>query len=464
MRRNKAEKMFSQLGMRFGLPSFLFFVFVLAPPGARGTTPSSPSDWLAIDPQADAEVYVLYLRARDLESHSSEEDLRSARDLYAQIIERDPDFALAHARLGVVLTNLARSDDEKATARREAEQALRLNPRLGEAHFALAKGFEGANDIPAAAREVDAALDDAPNDSQIVYLAASLHRRLGKWSQSLAEFRKAVLLDPRNLNAPTDLAYHLSQMRNWPEAIPAWDRALAIAPEWMFNKICRAYVDFWARGDLARANMLLKNTPLRYEGAFAQFLQWMRWDVSLIERNPDAAEEAIAAMTSDPLSYGYQIPAPKGYFRGCVALVRGDQITAQSEFEQARMKWEADLQARPNNARLHAQLGLVYAFMGKTKEAVREGNRAAEILPVSKDAFDGTGVQTMLAMIYARVGESGKCLALLRHLLSVPGGLNYETSITLNDLRQRWQWDPLRSNEEFNALIAGAEPATIAAK
>ena len=210
--------------------------------------------------------------------------------------------------------------------------------------------------------------------------------------------------------------------------------------------------------------MLLKNTPLRYEGAFAQFLQWMRWDVSLIERNPDAAEEAITAMTSDPLSYGYQLPAPKSYFRGCVALVRGDQITAQSEFEQARVKWEADLQARPNNARLHAQLGLVYAFMGKTEEAVREGKRAGEMLPVSKDAFDGTGVQTMLAMIYARAGESGKSVALLRHLLSVPGGLNYETSITLNDLRQRWQWDPLRSNKEFKALIAGAEPATMAPK
>ena len=430
-----AGKMFSQLGMRFGLPSFLFFVLILVQSDAGGTTSSSPSDWLAIDPKADAEVYVLYLRARDLESHSSDEDLRSARDLYEQIIERDPDFALAHARLGITLTTLARSDDEKAKARREAEQALRLNPRLGEAHFALAKVFEGAKDIPAAAREVDAALDDAPNDSQIVYLAASLHRRLGKWSQSLAEFRKALSLDPRNLNAPTDLAYHLSLMRNWPEAIAAWDRALAIAPEWMFNKICRAYVDFWARGDLARANVLLKNTPLRYEGAFAQFLQWMRWDVSLIERNPDAAEEAITVMTSDPLSYGYQLPAPKSYFRGCVALVRGDQITAQSEFEQARVKWEADLQARPNNARLHAQLGLVYAFMGKTEEAVREGNRAGEILPVSKDAFDGTGVQTMLAMIYARVGESGKSVALLRHLLSVPGGLNYETSITLNDLR-----------------------------
>jgi tetratricopeptide (TPR) repeat protein len=450
--------------MRFGLPSFLFFVFGLVQSGAKGTMPSSPSDWLAIDPKADAEVYVLYLRARDLESHLNEDDLRSARDLYEQIIERDPGFALAHARLGITLTNLARSDDEKAKARHEAEQALRLNPRLGEAHFALAKWFEGANDIPAAAREVDAALDDAHNDSQIVYLAASLHRRLGKWSQSLAEFRKALSLDPRNLNAPTDLAYHLSQMRNWPEAISAWDRALAIAPEWMFNKICRAYVDFWARGDLARANVLLKNTPLRYEGAFAQFLQWMRWDVSLIERNPDAAEEAITAMTSDPLSYGYQLPAPKSYFRGCVALVRGDQITAQSEFEQARVKWETDLQARPNNARLHAQLGLLYAFMGKTEEAVREGNRAGEIMPVSKDAFDGTGVQTMLAMIYARVGESGKSIALLRHLLSIPGALNYETSITLNDLRQRWQWDPLRSNEEFKALIAGAEPKTLAPK
>ncbi|MGI9086525.1 MAG: tetratricopeptide repeat protein [Chthoniobacterales bacterium] len=426
------------------------------------TCAASPPDAprLAIDRSVNAEVYVLYLRARDLETHQSMDDYRSARDLYLQATQLDPRFALAHARLGLVLSVLAKSPEEKAAARTEVERALSLEPHLGEAHFVLAEGFQAAGDNGSATHEIDEALRDAPDDSQIVYLAASLHRRQGKWDQSLAEFRKALSLDPRNLNAPTDLAYHLSQMRDWPAAVQAWDRALAIAPEWMFNKICRAYLDFWARGDLARANALLENVPVNYQGLFAEFLQWMRWDVSLIERNPAAAEEAIAAMTSDPLVYGYPPPTPKSYFRGCAALVRGDRDAAHAEFEQARAVWEAELLAQPKNARLHAQLGLLYAFMGRKEDALREGERASEIMPVKEDAFDGTGVQTTLALIYAQVGEAARSVALLRHLLAVPGALNYDTSITLNDLRQRWQWDPLRENAEFKALVASHEAFT----
>ncbi len=420
-----------------------------------------PTVEIPTDGKGNAAVYVLYLRGRELETHGSAQDINAARDLYEQALELDHSFALGHASLSIVLSDLATSSIEQDRALAEAEEALRLSPRLGEAHFARAKCLQVAGDPDSAAREIDAALQDLPNDTHIVYLAASLHRRQGKWEQSLAEFRKALALDPSNLTSATDLAYHLSQMRVWPAATQAWDRALGVAPEWMFNKICRSYVDLWAKGDTTRNKALLASTSLDYQGQFQTFLQWMRWDTSLIERDTKAAEEAVSAMTSDPLRYGYPVPAPKSYFRGCIEVVRGDREAALAQFEQARIKWEADLKARPEFAPLHAQLGLLYALMGKNGEAIREGEHAAEITPPSKDAFDGTGVQTVLAMIYARSDQPEKSIALIRQLLSAPGALNYETSVTLGDLRRRWQWDPLRTNPEFQEIINGPEPKTL---
>jgi hypothetical protein len=92
--------------------------------------------------------------------------------------------------------------------------------------------------------------------------------------------------------------------------------------------------------------------------------------------------------------------------------------------------------------------------MGKRDEAVREGRRAVELKPESKDAFDGAIMNACLALIYARVGENDLALALIERLLKIPGAVDsVDYSITLNDLRHRWEWDPLRNDPRFATLL-----------
>ena len=43
----------------------------------------------------------------------------------------------------------------------------------------------------------------------------------------------------------------------------------------------------------------------------------------------------------------------------------------------------------PNSAERHAYLGLLYAFLGRKDDAIREGRRAVELKPESADAYDG---------------------------------------------------------------------------
>jgi hypothetical protein len=102
---------------------------------------------------------------------------------------------------------------------------------------------------------------------------------------------------------------------------------------------------------------------------------------------------------------------------------------------------------------------LTCALLADKQRAISEGQRAVELRPESQDALDGTTMNAVLAMIYARTGENSRAIELLRHLMSVPGAVdtaNY--SITSQDLRSRWEWDPIRNDPEFQRLIAPQSP------
>src|SRR5206468_11073413 len=106
-------------------------------------------------------------------------------------------------------------------------------------------------------------------------------------------------------------------------------------------------------------------------------------------------------------------------------------------------------------ANRHANLGWFYAFAGRKEDAIREGRRAVELNPESKDAVDGSIMSSYLALIYARVGEKDLAIPLIEHLLKTPGAVDSaDYSITINDLKYRWEWDPLRTDPRFQKLIS----------
>ena len=82
-----------------------------------------------------------------------------------------------------------------------------------------------------------------------------------------------------------------------------------------------------------------------------------------------------------------------------------------------------------------------------------------ELKPESKEAFDGAIMNCCLALIYARVGENDLAIPLIERLLKTPGAVDsVDYSITLNDLKFRWEWDPLRDDPRFQELIPQHEP------
>ncbi len=132
------------------------------------------------------------------------------------------------------------------------------------------------------------------------------------------------------------------------------------------------------------------------------------------------------------------------------ALIYGymnNKEPARKYYEEARSILESKIEERPADARFHSSLGIAYAGLGRKEDAIREGKRAVELCPVSKEAWRGLDRLEALAKIYAMVGEFDAAIAQLESLLSVPGGL----SIPL--LRLDPAWDPLRDHPRFKQLL-----------
>jgi len=428
----------------------------------------SPEEKVQVEtkPTQNPNAYVLYLKARGYESNPDRlfEDYSVAERLYGEAIQHDPAFALAHARLSATIARIYHwfesTDDRKARVKTEAEKSLQLRPDLGEGHLALGLYYYWAEaNYEKALEEFGLAAAALPNDSDIGYFTAAIRRRQGQWNENLELLKKAQAVDPGNPNVAEEIAYTYSFLHDWPEAVRTQERVIAVAPDSVNAKVVRAYLDFWSQGSTATLKNVLGQIPPGVDPA--GLVTRARWDMAMIQKDYAAADQAMIACPLDQFQSGGQ-PTPKSFYRGCVALARGDEAAARTNFEATRTLFEAAVQEAPTNALRHANLGLLYSFMGRKEEAIREGQRAVELMPDSKDAVFGPWMTGYLAMIYARVGEADSALPLLERLLTSPGPVDYTNCcITQNDLRHRWQWDPLRNNPGFQKLLAEPAPKTI---
>ena len=97
-------------------------------------------------------------------------------------------------------------------------------------------------------------------------------------------------------------------------------------------------------------------------------------------------------------------------------------------------------------------LGLIDAALGRKEEALREGRRAVELLPVEKDAINGTSMIRSLANIAAWVGDKDLACEQLARASRLPSDLTY------GELKLLPTWDPLRGDPCFEKIVASLAP------
>jgi tetratricopeptide (TPR) repeat protein len=423
---------------------------------------------LETKPTDNPEAYALYLQARGREAtlNKSRSYEIATEQLYARAFALDPKFALAQARRSIVNSHLVFDADVKsrrAEARTEAEEALRLSPSLGEAHTALGLSlFWGDKDYGAALKHFSSAAATLPSEPQLLVYIAEIYRRQGRWRESLTTFERARDLDPRGEIVAMAAFSHL-MVRDWPGAVAGYNRALKLAPDSAYAKIGLSYLEIFQNSNPAAGRNILQTIPpgIDPNGMVTE----ARWDFAMLERDYAGAERILADFGSK--DFPRDGADPKTFYEGRTALARGDVESARHYFEAARPGFEEHLRNDPDDPQGHAQFGLLYAYMQRKEDALREARRALEMEPESQNAFHGASLAGNLALVCALVGEQNEAITLIERLLSTPGPVqmpDQPSNITLADLRLRWEWDSLRSNPRFQKILAEPEPKTILAK
>ncbi len=139
---------------------------------------------------------------------------------------------------------------------------------------------------------------------------------------------------------------------------------------------------------------------------------------------------------------------PKEILLAQMAGYRGKSLEARSQYEAARIILEREVHLHPGDARMRSSLGIAYAGLGRKEDAIREGRRAVDLLPITKEAMVVPLRMQDLAQIYLIVGDKKAALDEVEKLLSIPSYLSVPY------LRIDPLWKPLAKDARFQKLIA----------
>jgi len=419
----------------------------------------SLSEKLAIErpPTADLAAFDLYSRAKSL-GVVPETNLFPAAELLKQAVARDPTFFQAYCHLAYVHDELyhLRVDHTPARlalAEAAVEAAFRVRPDAGEVHLARAEHlYRGYLDYNGALRELEIARQTLPNDARLFELMGYVERRRpgGNQESALHNLERAVDLDPRNFLVLQQTALSYFFLGRYADEAAILDRMLAIRPDDAETKVTRAFVDLYWKADTSPLHQLMDEIRAKNHSAIQSVAAgWL--ECALAERDPAAAANALAAMGEDTL--GNTIPrySPR-FVQGLIARMTKDDATARNAFTAARAEQEKLVRADPDDAGALCVLGLIDAALGRKEEALREGWRAVELLPVEKDSTNGTRVIGVLAIIAAWIGDNDLACEQLA------GVVRRRNEISYGELKLLPFWDPLRGEPCFEQIVASLAP------
>jgi serine/threonine-protein kinase len=429
----------------------------------------SPSEKSAIErpPTNDITAFDLYTRAENLlltatESGAGKADSLQAIDLLNQAVARDPSFFQAYCRLaeahdGLYSAGYDHTSARLALAEAAIEAASRLRPNAGETHLARARNiYQGYRDYDGALAELELARQTLPNDSRVFELTGYIQRRQpGRYEEATRTLERAIDLDPRNVVVLQQIpAFNYRRLRRYADAKSAWDRLLAITPDDVSAKAERAMVDLEWKGDTRPLHQMIDSIRATNPAAVQRIAE--RWIIcALAERDAAAANNALIASGENPIGLSSEnVFFNRPFVEGVIARMTKDDAKARSAFTAARAEQEKIVKAQPNYGPALCVLGLIDAGLGRKEEALREGRRAVELLPVEKDAPEGVDMVKYLAMIAAWIGDKDLACEQLAMAIRGPSNLSY------GDLKLLPLWDPLRGDPRFEKIVASLAPKT----
>jgi TolB-like protein/Tfp pilus assembly protein PilF len=408
---------------------------------------------IALAPTTDLTANDLYAQAKKLEFEAPEhQSVLQAIQLLEQAVARDPNFVLAYCALARMHLILFWGGYDHTPARRELanaaiQKAVHLQPDAGEVHLALARyAYHGFRDYDRARAELDLARRTLPNDAETYFLSAVIDRRQGRWTEATRNFERLVELDPRNVESLLDAADTYQKLRQYAESRRLFERAVAISPHHYFARTLRALQPLVERAD-ARPLRAELSAILTEEPGAAEKIADVLFYCAMAERDSAAVNRAVVSIPAEGISPGGNFIYPREWFVAVAARAFNDTAAAKVSFTAARAMVEKIAHDQPDYASAWSLLGRIDAALGHKKDAVQEGRRACELMPLSKDASAGAEFITNLALIYAWLGEKDLALEQLATSSKIPAGVSY------GELKLSPIWDALRGDSRFEKIV-----------
>jgi TolB-like protein/Flp pilus assembly protein TadD len=381
------------------------------------------SDDISRRAERSAPAVRAYLRGRALSYRSS---LLEALEEFETAVSLDPDFALAWAWQAETHCRVFRvegdhSDQRVESAKLGAQRALALGPKLPETQRALGylRWIEGRFDVSRSHFEKAVGLQ--PGDAETVSRFGYFEFRTGDIREGLRLLKRAVELDPLSTVHSQNVGTLYLYLKEFDEAESWFDRAIALGGRethvWRaWNTALRDGWDAVQIGD--------------WPSSASPSYHWLLFQIRLRQGRLEDAEDLVDLLPAEGF-VGQDGVQPRPFLRARLQEARGDSEAARQRYVAAKADLQARLEKNPGDGRVLTTLGLTYAKLGQSAEAVRRGELALESYGPSMDAYSGWHRLYDVAAIHALVGNEQETYDHLTRLLE--GDAPYTLSVLDHD-------------------------------
>jgi serine/threonine-protein kinase len=403
---------------------------------------------LELTPTRSLAAYEHYIRGVERFDRSwSRPDVEGALEMFQQAVELDSDYALAHAKLSKTHSWMHQlrfdlSAQRLAEAKQAADRAVALDPNLPEAHVALGIYYYwGLDDYEKALREFRLALDLQPSNDEALLMIGHVTRRQGLFEEAVASYRRSADLNPRAYRPWFNLGETLLLQREYAAAKPYLERTTQLAPKFLEGYVQRMRLEVNARGDVAAARVILREAEGQIEETAwrAPMLTFARIVYE------DRLEDFVGRLR--PGAYGLDT-ATYHIMKAFMSTQLDRAAGARAQYDSARVHLEHMRDEFPYYAWIHGLLGIAYAGLGRSDEAVRSAQRASELLPVSRDALDGPEWLINLGYVHTLLGDPARAVQYFDQALAVPSW------ISIHALRVDPMLRSIHGDARFRQLVA----------
>jgi serine/threonine-protein kinase len=400
-------------------------------------------------PTQNLEAYDAFLRGKLYGTELLSRDrAATAIDQFERAVALDTSFTEAWAKLSEAHATyfyyFDRRPERLAKAKSALDRATALDSTLAETRIARgALAFWGQLDYDTALREFTAARAARPNSSELLWILGNVVKRQGKWEEAIRLTNRAIALDPQSQLYTLDVGGMYNFLHRYEDAERAYDRTLALAPDWLSPYMAKAMLYVTWRGDVTRARAVMREALAHVDSlpALAQLAE-------LVYRPLLQLQDESWWRAAEHLTFAGSHVDSGSYYstRAEILRWRGHPEQARAYYDSALAIWEGRRAVR-NDPILHCELAIALAGLGRRDDALREGETAVRLVPIEKDAHRGPYWPSFLAQVQLMTGDRDGAFATLEGAMSHPSLLSFalvETHPMYADLRGHPRFGELR--------------------